>query len=572
MRARGMEIGAASSPGPDLDRFGGTECIPVYPVEMPRRITPFGDLRALAALRRVVRRFRPDIVHAHTPKGGLLGMLAATICGVPVRVYHMRGLPMMTARGLRRRLLSTTEWIACRLAHRVLCVSHSIRDVAIAEGLCAPDKITVLLGGSGNGVDAADRFNPDHLEDDARLATRRRLGIPEEALVIGFVGRLVREKGTVELTRAWHRLRESFPSAHLLLVGPFESRDPVPAATEQSLRSDTRVHLVGMDWNTPPLYAAMDVVALPTYREGFPNVPLEAAAMRLPVVATRIPGCIDAVADGESGTLVPVGDASALADALAAYLSDASLRRRHGEAGRARVCRDFQQERLWASLFAEYERLLATRTAAAPARIRAMLDSWVKRLLDVAIASAGLVALSPVLAVLAVLVRADLGGDVLFRQRRPGRHGRPFTLYKFRTMRVAASPGASLDDEDRLTSLGRLLRASSLDELPELWNVLRGDMSIVGPRPLLMEYMPLYSADQARRHEVRPGITGWAQVHGRNTVAWADRFALDVWYVDNRSLLLDLRIMARTVATVLSRDGISEPGHATMRRFRGSAG
>jgi lipopolysaccharide/colanic/teichoic acid biosynthesis glycosyltransferase len=194
-----------------------------------------------------------------------------------------------------------------------------------------------------------------------------------------------------------------------------------------------------------------------------------------------------------------------------------------------------------------------------------------KRLMDIAVAAVGLIALSPILLVTAITVRVALGTPVLFRQVRPGLHGRPFLLYKFRTMRDDIdTSGATLPDADRLTRLGAWLRSTSLDELPELWNVLRGDMSLVGPRPLLTEYLALFTPTQARRHEVRPGITGWAQVNGRNELTWDDRLALDVWYVDNRSLRLDLRILLRTVRAVVARAGISHAGHATMERFRGS--
>lgn len=194
-----------------------------------------------------------------------------------------------------------------------------------------------------------------------------------------------------------------------------------------------------------------------------------------------------------------------------------------------------------------------------------------KRLADICGALAGLGLLLPVFLVLMVLIRRDMGSPVFFRQTRPGRDGRPFQMIKFRTMRDAVgSDGRPLADAERLTPLGRRLRASSLDELPELWNVLRGEMSLVGPRPLLMEYLPLYSPVQARRHEVRPGITGWAQVNGRNAISWEEKFALDVWYVDNRSALLDLKILWRTVAKVIARDGISAEGEATMPRFTGS--
>jgi lipopolysaccharide/colanic/teichoic acid biosynthesis glycosyltransferase len=196
-----------------------------------------------------------------------------------------------------------------------------------------------------------------------------------------------------------------------------------------------------------------------------------------------------------------------------------------------------------------------------------------KRALDLAAAVGGLLLLSPVLAVLALLVRRRLGSPVLFRQLRPGLHGRPFLLLKFRTMRDAVdASGEPLPDEQRLTPFGRWLRATSLDELPTLWNVARGDMSLVGPRPLLMEYLPRYSPGQARRHEVRPGITGWAQVNGRNALSWDEKFRLDVWYVDHRSLGLDLRILWMTLRKVFVREGISHAGHVTMEKFRGDEG
>jgi lipopolysaccharide/colanic/teichoic acid biosynthesis glycosyltransferase len=195
----------------------------------------------------------------------------------------------------------------------------------------------------------------------------------------------------------------------------------------------------------------------------------------------------------------------------------------------------------------------------------------VKRLTDIALSSIGLLLLAPLILVLAVLVRVRLGSPVLFRQERPGLHGTPFTILKFRTMTDECDEsGNLLPDDQRLTRFGRFLRASSMDELPELWNVLRGDMSLVGPRPLLMEYLPLYTPEQARRNEVRPGITGWAQVNGRNALSWEEKFKLDVWYVDNQSLWLDLKILFLTVMKVLVREGISGEGHATMERFRGS--
>ncbi|MFX1825293.1 sugar transferase [Acinetobacter sp. AS5] len=194
-----------------------------------------------------------------------------------------------------------------------------------------------------------------------------------------------------------------------------------------------------------------------------------------------------------------------------------------------------------------------------------------KRLLDIIIASIALILLSPLYAFVAYKVKKNLGSPVLFRQVRPGLHGKPFEMIKFRTMKDAMDAnGNPLPDSERLTPFGKMLRSTSLDEMPELWNVIKGDMSIVGPRPLLMEYLPLYNSEQAKRHNVRPGMTGHAQVNGRNAISWEEKFKLDTWYVENQSTLLDFKIMFKTVHKVLAKDDISAEGEATMTRFTGS--
>ena len=195
----------------------------------------------------------------------------------------------------------------------------------------------------------------------------------------------------------------------------------------------------------------------------------------------------------------------------------------------------------------------------------------IKRLLDITIASTALILLSPVYFIVAHKVKKNLGSPVLFRQVRPGLHGNPFEMIKFRTMKDALdAEGNPLPDSERLTPFGKMLRATSLDEMPELWNVIKGDMSIVGPRPLLMEYLPLYNEEQAKRHNVRPGITGYAQVNGRNAISWEKKFELDTWYVENQSLWLDFKIMLKTIKKVIAKDDISAEGEATMSKFTGT--
>ena len=360
MADHGVELRVVSSPGDELDAFSEEEGVPAHAVSMPRRITPGADLVSLARLWLHFRETRPDVVHSHTPKGGLLGTIAATLAGVPVRIYHMRGLPLMGASGWRRALLTTTERVSCGLASEVFCVSHSLRDVALELDLVSRTGSRVLAGGSGQGVDTR-RFDITRLGPDTRTRVRERLEIPESAVLFGFVGRIVRDKGIHELAEAWASVRQALPRAHLLLVGPREPMDPIDPDVWSRLAADERVRTLGFTEDTERLYAAMDVVVLPTYREGFPNVPLEAASMGLPVVATRIPGCVDAVAEDRTGTLVPAREAAPLADAMLRYGRDPELRAAHGRAGRTRVEREFRPEVIWSAIQERYEALIGGR-------------------------------------------------------------------------------------------------------------------------------------------------------------------------------------------------------------------
>jgi glycosyltransferase involved in cell wall biosynthesis len=363
MRDRGFRVEAVSSPGTLLDLFAARERIPVHAIEMPRDITPVRDLLALFQLWRLFRALRPQIVHAHTPKASLLAMLAAVLAGVPVRIYHVHGFLFMTASGVRRQFFILAERICCRLSHRILFVSPSIRNIAIEKGICSSNKSRVLHYGSINGIDAQERFNPK--ANTGRLV-RANAGISPNALVIGFVGRIVRDKGIVELMQAWQSLRERFDNLHLLVVGPMEKKDRIPAEVKSRMLSDPRIHYVDEVLDPVNYYAAMDVFAFPSYREGFGLVSIEAAAMSLPVVASRIPGCVDSIVDGETGTLVPPGDADALERALTAYLENSELRKQHGKNGRSMVMEKFCQQKVWEALYEEYCELLKTITGSSP--------------------------------------------------------------------------------------------------------------------------------------------------------------------------------------------------------------
>jgi len=569
LRDSGFSTTMASAPGKLLNEVSCSEGAASVAIPMEREIRSFEDLVSLWRLYRAMRTARPEVVDVSTPKAGLLGSVAAVLARVPCRVYTMRGLRLETAAGLKRALLWATEWIACRCSHRVVCVSPSLRARAIGFNLVSPGKATVLEKGSG-GVDAR-RFSSAERSLRETENLRTMLGIPTGAPVLGYVGRLVKDKGIRELVEAYQRLHATYPELRLLLVGDFEPGDPVEPEVRRYIEAGPAIIRPGFVSDTAPYYRLMDVLALPTHREGFPGVPLEGQASGVPVVTTTATGAVDSILDGVTGLLVPVGDANALANAVGKLLADPALRVRMGNAGRMRVERDFRLEVIWSAMADLYRDLMEEKIDPPQVRFEGKI-SWEKRIFDMVVATSGLVLLSPLLAVLAILIRLRLGSPVVFRQRRPGWHGKLFTCLKFRTMSDARdAQGRLLPDADRMTRFGRLLRRSSIDELPELINVIRGEMSLVGPRPLLPQYLARYTPEQMRRHEVKPGITGWAQVNGRNNLEWGQKFALDLWYVDNWSLGLDFRILARTAWQVFRCHGIAKRGHVTMPEFVGAA-
>ena len=357
LEQNGFDVILICSPGKWLDTLGRREGMRIIELPMARRIAPLRDLLSLWRLCRVIRALRPAVTNVGTPKAGLLAGFAAWVNRVPCRLYTLRGLRFETMDGLMRRLLVYAERLACHFARRVICVSPSLREKAIAFGLTARERTVVFGSGSSNGVDAL-RFAPTPETMKRASELRCQLGIPPQAPVIGFVGRLTRDKGVSELVESFLRLGHEFPDLRLLLLGLSEEEDPLSVETRRSLKTHPHVILAGDVLDTAPYYALMDVLVLPSHREGFPNVVLEAYAAGKPVVAARVTGVVDAVVDGETGLLFAVGDVAALADALARLLANKRLATKLGLAGQERVKQEFRQERIWAALCQEYSRQL----------------------------------------------------------------------------------------------------------------------------------------------------------------------------------------------------------------------
>lgn len=348
-RRMGFDVVVCSSPGPLLEEVAIREGVRVVAVPMAREISPLKDLAALWGAVRVVFQERPDIVNAGTPKAGLLFMLAGFLARVPFRIYTLRGLRLETEKGARRAILSLAERAASRCAHRVVCVSESLRKRYVSLGLCPAGKALVLGSGSSNGVAIGPAIGAADGSVNPGPAPRGR-----RDPVIGFVGRVREDKGILELAQAMRHVWEEFPQTSLLVVGPVES-EKASACLRELVAEGKPCKLVGQVPDARELYKEIDVVALPSHREGFPNVPLEAAVWGVPTVGFAVVGMVDAVRTGETGTLVEMGDVNGLAQALLTYLRNPALRRARGARAKERALAEFSNESVWKNLARLYD-------------------------------------------------------------------------------------------------------------------------------------------------------------------------------------------------------------------------
>jgi lipopolysaccharide/colanic/teichoic acid biosynthesis glycosyltransferase/glycosyltransferase involved in cell wall biosynthesis len=457
------------------------------------------------------------------------------------------------------------ERLAYRNSARVVALAPGMKEAVSQRGI-ADEHVHVVP----NGCDF-DLF------DDPAIAAVSLPGSRDGATAVLYLGTMGVANGVDYIPRlaAEIRRRAGRDLVRFYLIGDGNQRAYAEAVARESGVLDRSVFFVGSvskrdaaRWlaaadATIITYQGPDVV----FRDSVSNKFFDSIAAGRPVIANYSGFSTLLAAEAGAGCILN-RDPDAGAEELLATLQDPTWLRRAGAAARTLAKERFSRDTLAAAL----EHVLVDAVSTGPQPEGRRVDQGrAKRLTDITLTAGGAALLAPVFVLLIVLVRVRLGAPVFFVQTRPGLHARPFRLVKFRTMTNAREASDELlPDAARLPPFGRFLRSTSLDELPELWNVLKGDMSLVGPRPLLMEYLPLYTPEQARRHGVRPGITGWAQVNGRNAITWEQKFALDVWYVDHRSMRLDLKILWRTLANVLGREGVSAAGEATMPKFTGS--
>lgn len=349
----------AVSAGPDteLEEVGVREGVPTKLVAMTRSITPLQDLKAVWQLYKLFKKEKPHIVHTHTPKAGTLGMLAAKLAGVPHRLHTLAGLPLLEATGGKRKLLNAVEKATYACATHIYPNSFGLKEIIIQEQFCKPAKLKVLGNGSSNGIDTSS-FNPENFSAQQNQEVKHSLGIHPNDFVFIFVGRLVGDKGIYELVKAFSQLET--PNAKLLLVGPFESElDPLLPDTFLTMQTNPNIILVGFQSDVRPYFAISDCLVFPSYREGFPNVVMQAGAMGLPSIVTDINGCNEIIVEGENGAIIPVKNVASLVEAMQKMCSDKANYEQLQQNARAMIQSRYEQQVVWEALLAEYNSLLA---------------------------------------------------------------------------------------------------------------------------------------------------------------------------------------------------------------------
>ena len=340
-----------------LEKYGVDNNVETYAVELTRAITPIADLKAVFKLTSFLRKEKPLIIHSHTPKAGIISMLAGWLAGVPIRLHTVAGLPLLEVKGFKRRILDFVEMLTYKLAHKVFPNSFELKKIILDLNYANESKLKVLGNGSSNGIDTT-YFDPQRFTEDFKSDLRSKFGIPQEDIVFVFVGRLVKEKGIEELVRAFNELRVSSPKCSLLLIGPYEQElDPISEEIIQEIEKNPKIITTGYELDVRPYFAIANILTFPSYREGFPNVVLQAGAMSLPAIVSDINGCNEIIQNGENGIIIPVKSEEALKVAMKKLVEDIDLRSQLTLNARQVIQKKYEREYFWQILLKEYKEL-----------------------------------------------------------------------------------------------------------------------------------------------------------------------------------------------------------------------
>ena len=351
----GFEVHVISSPGEFLDEFCNEEGVVKHEIKMERDISIINDIKSLLKMIKVIKRNNFDIVHTHTPKASLLGVLSAFICGVKVRIYHMHGLVYITKKGLKRKLLYLMEKITTFFATTIYAVSPSLKELVVKEKLTYKGKIHTINKGSINGIDCINHFNPALYN---LKQYKEELSLTDDDFIIGFVGRVVKEKGFLELYYAWRKLFNKNINIKLLIVGDLEGASELPKEVLSDIESNSNIEYVGFQKNPAPFYKLMNILVFPTYREGFGLVAIESLAMETPVIASNVVGCVDTIENGVTGFLIPPHSIKDIVQKVEFYYNNRSVLKNHGQMGRKKVMNDYPRKEIWESMLQEYNEKL----------------------------------------------------------------------------------------------------------------------------------------------------------------------------------------------------------------------
>lgn len=351
------DVTAISAEKERLEKYGKENKVKTFWVEMTREITPVQDLKALLKLYRFFKKEKPFIVHTHTPKAGILGMLAAKMAGVPHRLHTVAGMPLLETVGTKRRILDQVEKLTYSSATKIYPNSKGLQKIILKENFAAPEKLKVLGKGSSNGIDTS-YFNPENFSDAGKIELKTSLGISLEDLVFIFVGRMVADKGVNELVKAFVALQKKYKNSSLLLVGPFEQHlDPLEEPTFDLIEKHSKIYSVGYQEDVRPCFSISDVLAFPSYREGFPNVVMQAGAMGIPLIVTNINGCNEIVEEGENGVIIPVKDEKSLENAMTKFIEAPGWKEKLKSSARRKITSNYERASFWKLLLKEYKNL-----------------------------------------------------------------------------------------------------------------------------------------------------------------------------------------------------------------------